>query len=51
MPTIVHVWKDNGTPIQSYTLSEKDPFYVIPIPDDVLDKNKNLEQNKLPNPR
>ncbi len=51
MPSIVHVWKDNGTPIQSYTLSEKDPFYVIPIPDDVLDKNKNLEQNKLPNPR
>lgn len=42
MPAIVHKW--NG---RTYTLTHKDPSYTMPIPREVMEKNKNLEQNPL----
>ena len=51
MAPISHTWKENGQPVQGYSLAEKDPFYALPISDEVLDMNRSLEQNKLPNPR
>lgn len=51
MPSFSRAWKVGGELIQTYTLIEKDPAYTLAIPKDVLEKNKKLEQNKLPNPR
>ncbi len=42
MPQITHKWED-----QVYTLKHNDPSYTLPIPDEVLIKNKRLEQNPL----
>ena len=51
MPAFTRVWKIGGVPVKSYRLEEKDPAYVLPIPQDVMEMNRNLEQNKLANPR
>lgn len=42
MPQITHEWEG-----KTYTLKNNDPSYTIPIPDEVLIKNKRLEQNPL----
>lgn len=42
MPPIIHQWEG-----QAYTLKQNDPSYTLPIPDEVLVKNKRLEQNPL----
>ena len=41
----------NGEKVETYVIAEKDPSYTLPIPEQVLEKNKNLEQNTLANPR
>ena len=51
MPSFSRTWKVGGVTVQTYQLQEKDPSYTLPIPQDVLDRNRNLEQNKLANPR
>ena len=43
MPSFSRTW--------TYQLLEKDPAYTLPIPQEVLDRNRNLIQNKLANPR
>ncbi len=48
---IEHQWKMEGELVQTYLLPVNDPFYAFPISQDVLEQNKNLEQNKLSNPR
>ena len=50
MPSITRVWK-NGDYVKSYTLKEKDPFYTLPIPPSVLEENRQLVQNPLPEVR
>ena len=47
MPSIVHEWKENGEVTRRYMLEEKDPFYTLPIPQDVMSKNRRLVQNPL----
>lgn len=47
MPEIKHVWYTDATNSVTYTLREKDPAYVLPIPTDVLLLNKELVQNPL----
>lgn len=42
MPQITHEWEG-----KTYTLKSNDPSYTMPIPDEVLIKNKRLEQNPL----
>ena len=47
MPQIQHKWIADEGRATTYTLSEKDPGYTVPIPQAVLDRNKNLVQNEL----
>ena len=47
MPQIQHKWIADEGKTTTYTLSEKDPSYTVPIPQAVLDRNKNLVQNEL----
>lgn len=47
MPEIKHVWYTDATNSVTYTLREKDPAYVLPIPTEVLLLNKELVQNPL----
>ena len=51
MPAFSRTWKIDGMPVQTYTLEKNDPAYTLPIPPDVLERNRSLVQNKLPNPR
>lgn len=47
MPQIQHKWIADEGRTTTYTLSEKDPGYTVPIPQAVLDRNKKLVQNEL----
>ena len=47
MPSIAHEWKENGQVIRRYVLEEKDPFYTLPIPQNVMEANRQLVQNPL----
>ena len=51
MPSISRDWRLEGTFVARYTLEEDDPGYTLPIPENVLEMNSNLEQNVLANPR
>ena len=51
MPSFSRDWVVNGEKVATYVIAEKDPSYTLPIPEQVLEKNKNLEQNTLANPR
>ena len=47
MPSISRTWKENGVITATFSLKEKDPAYTHPIPDEVINKNPNIVQNKL----
>ncbi|QEC44039.1 SusD-like starch-binding protein associating with outer membrane [Pseudobacter ginsenosidimutans] len=50
MPGITHTWRvglNAANPLNTYTLKEKDPAYTLPIPEEVMNRNRALEQNKL----
>lgn len=47
MPSIKHSYTPDMTTTQIFRLPAKDPMYVIPIPDDVLNRNPALLQNPL----
>lgn len=47
MPSFTHTFVDQGGVRQRYTLKEGDPGYVLPIPDEALKLNPNLQQNEL----
>ncbi|WP_065217941.1 MULTISPECIES: RagB/SusD family nutrient uptake outer membrane protein [Butyricimonas] len=49
--SITHQWKVRGEVIQGYVLPPDDPFYAHPFSREVLEQNRSLIQNKLPNPR
>lgn len=51
MPSFSRDWRLEGQAVARYTLEKNDPGYTLPIPEDVLELNKNLEQNVLANPR
>ena len=51
MPSFSRDWRLEGEFVARYTLAEDDPGYTLPIPEEVLELNKNLEQNVLANPR
>lgn len=51
MPSFSRDWVIEGQKIAVFTMEEKDPAYTLPIPEQVLEKNKYLEQNTLANPR
>lgn len=47
MPQITHIYLDNDTGFKSeYVLQKEDSRYTLPIPQNVLDRNPDLEQNK-----
>ena len=48
MPSFYHVWKVGGVPQKTYTLLENDPGYTLPIPQVVLEQNRELVQNEFP---
>ncbi|MBC9909489.1 RagB/SusD family nutrient uptake outer membrane protein [Chitinophaga varians] len=47
MPAIEHIYTPNETTVQVFRLEARDPMYVMPIPDDVLNRNPALVQNPL----
>ena len=47
MPSIQHTWVSVDGRRTTYTLQEKDPGYVVPFSQDVLDRNPKLQQNEL----
>ena len=47
MPSIEHIFYEGSIAKYKYTLQEKDPQYVLPIPNIVLQQNNALEQNPL----
>ncbi|NML39923.1 RagB/SusD family nutrient uptake outer membrane protein [Chitinophaga sp. G-6-1-13] len=47
MPAIEHIYTPNETTVQVFRLEARDPMYVMPIPDDVLNRNPALTQNPL----
>ena len=49
MKEIKHVWYPNANEKTTYTLTEKDLMFAVPIPDEAMGYNAVLEQNKLPN--
>lgn len=52
MPSIQHVWYPNSDSKLVYTLEANDLGYTLPLPQESLDQNANLEQNPLaPAPR
>ncbi|MCD8186755.1 MAG: RagB/SusD family nutrient uptake outer membrane protein [Rikenellaceae bacterium] len=52
MPSLEHTWIDqNAASSTRFTLLERDPFYVLPIPDQALQNNPYLEQNPLASAR
>lgn len=48
MPSITHEWKENGQVVHRYVLEEGDLFYTLPIPQNVMEANRQLVQNPLP---
>ena len=51
MPSFSREWRLEGEFVALYTLAEDDPSYTLPIPEGVLEMNRNLVQNVLANPR
>ncbi|RAJ08253.1 SusD-like starch-binding protein associating with outer membrane [Chitinophaga skermanii] len=47
MPSIRHIYRPTETITEVYELKERDPQYVIPIPQAVLTRNPLLTQNTL----
>ncbi len=47
MPQIKHTWVDATGTRTVYTLNAQDPAYVLPIPEDILQRNRTLTQNEL----
>lgn len=45
MPEIKHVWYLNPGEVQEFTLDENSPRYVLQIPSQVLEYNRELMQN------
>ncbi len=50
MPEIKHIWHEEKESYV-YTLEQGDLMYTIPIPDEALQENASLVQNKLPGRR
>ena len=47
MPAISHRYKARSSANwQTYVLTEKDPLYTLPIPNEVMDENPGLQQNE-----
>ncbi len=46
MPQITHIYLDNTGFQSEYVLQKEDSRYVLPIPQNVLDRNPDLKQNK-----
>jgi hypothetical protein len=51
MPSFTHKWHDNEDESSTFCLEEADLLYTVPIPDEALEMNPSLEQNKLPGKR
>lgn len=47
MPQLEHILIDQSGNSTRYILKEKDPSYVLPLPDNALEHNSNLIQNEL----
>jgi len=48
MPSITHFWHPSNAQTLSFVLADHDPAYVLQIPKDATDKNKNLVLNPDP---
>lgn len=46
MPEITHQWYPEPGKVATYTLNKGDEAYAVPIPNEALDLNASLEQNK-----
>lgn len=48
MKEIKHVWYNDANTKSTFTLTQGDKGYTIPIPDEAMDLNAALKQNELP---
>ncbi len=44
-------WKEEGVIVATFTIEKNDPAFTLPIPFDAIEKNPNLEQNRLSTPK
>lgn len=44
-------WKEDGTEVTVFTMEKNDPAFTLPVPFDAIEKNPNLEQNRLSIPK
>ena len=51
MPSFTHTWHDDATQSSVYRLEEGDLQYTLPIPDEAIEMNASLIQNKLADKR
>ena len=51
MKEIKHVWYNDANTKSTFTLTQGDKGYTIPIPDEAMDLNAALKQNELPTKR
>ena len=51
MKEIKHVWYSDANTKSTYTLTQGDKGYTVPIPDEAMDLNAALKQNELPSKR
>lgn len=51
MESFSREWKEDGTDVTVFTMEKNDPAFTMPIPFDAIEKNSNLEQNKLSTPK
>lgn len=51
MPSFTRVWKEKGVPVKTFMMEKEDAAYTLPIPQDVMERNPNLQQNRLTTPK
>lgn len=51
MKEIKHVWYTDANTKSTFTLTQGDKGYTVPIPDEAMDLNAALKQNELPSKR
>lgn len=51
MPEFSRAWKENGVSIKECVMEKEDAAYTLPIPQEVMERNPGLKQNRLTSPK
>lgn len=50
MESFTRIWKEEGV-VSEFKMEKNDPAFTLPVPFDAIEKNRNLLQNTLANPK